>query len=108
MTEQKSVQPTRIEKHSPTEMLLAWNTGEQFAVSFVDLRYLCPCASCVDENTGERVIERSSIGPDIRPTGVSIVGRYAVQIIWSDLHSTGMFSFDRLYEICHKMGRRLG
>ena len=27
-----SAQPTRVEKHSPTEMRLDWNSGESFAV----------------------------------------------------------------------------
>lgn len=99
--------PTRLDKFSPTEMLINWSNDERYAVPFVDLRFLCPCAGCVDEHTGERTILRSSIGPDIRPTGVQLVGRYGVQISWSDGHATGMFHFDRLHEICLGFGRKL-
>jgi DUF971 family protein len=99
--------PTRIDQHSPTEMLLAWNSGESFAVPFVELRFQCPCASCVDEHTGQRVLRRESIAADIRPTGVQLIGRYAVQITWSDGHQTGMYHFDRLFDLAQKQGRRL-
>jgi DUF971 family protein len=100
-------QPVKIDKLNDTEMLLAWNTGEEFVLPFTEIRYYCPCASCVDEHTGERTILRSSISPDIRPKGVQVVGRYALQIAWSDQHSTGMYHFDRLYELCEKQGRKL-
>lgn len=99
--------PTRVDKHSPTEMLLEWNDGARFALGFVDLRFYCPCAGCVDEHTGQRIIQRSSIGPDIRPTGAQLVGRYALQVHWSDLHATGMYHFDALRELCEKVGHKL-
>lgn len=90
-----------------TELLLEWKTGERFAVPYIELRYYCPCAGCVDEHTGERTIEKTSISPEIRPVGVQLIGRYAVQISWSDRHDTGMYHFDRLYEISQKLGRKL-
>ena len=99
--------PTQIEPASPTEIRLAWNDGAAWAVPYVELRFYCPCANCVDENTGQRVIEHSSISPEIRATGVQLIGRYAIQIAWSDQHSTGMYHFDRLRELCEKTGRKL-
>jgi DUF971 family protein len=39
--------------------------------------------------------------------GVNIVGRYAVQIDWSDGHSTGMYHFDRLRDLCESQGQKL-
>jgi len=114
MIEQKNIdrsiqptQPVRIDKKSDTEMLIVWNQGDEYAITFVDIRYYCPCASCVDEHTGERTILRSSIRPDICPVGVQVIGRYALQIQWNDQHSTGMYHFDRLYELCIKQGRKL-
>lgn len=100
--------PTRIEKHGPSEMFVHWNSGEEFALPFVQLRYYCPCAGCVDEHTGRRTLERSSLSPEVRPLQVQLVGRYAIQVTWSDQHSTGMYHFDRLYELCQKQGRVLG
>jgi DUF971 family protein len=99
--------PTLIEPFSPTELLIAWNTGERYAVPYSEIRYYCPCAGCIDENTGQRTIEKSSISPDIRPKGVQLVGRYAIQITWSDGHDTGMYHFDRLLELSQKQGKKI-
>ena len=75
-------------------------TGEQVA-----LRALAEGEQ--PENTGERMIRRESVAKEIRPTGVQIIGRYAVQVTWSDGHATGMYSFERLYEIAKAAGRAL-
>lgn len=99
--------PIRIEPLSPIELFIAWNNGEQYSLPYVEVRYYCPCAGCVDENTGERTIQRTSVAPDIHPTQVQMVGRYAIQFTWSDGHNTGMYHFDRLYELCEKQGRKL-
>jgi DUF971 family protein len=99
--------PTRIEPLGKTELLLAWTNGEEYAVPYIEIRYYCPCAGCVDENSGERTVDRSALDPEVRPVGVQLVGRYAVQIDWSDRHNTGMYHFERLYELSVKQGRKL-
>lgn len=99
--------PTQIQPLSPTEIFLAWSNGHQFALPYSEMRFYCPCAGCVDEHTGQRTIEKSSISPEIRATDVKLIGRYAVQLIWSDGHSTGMYHYDRLWELCEKQGRKL-
>ncbi len=99
--------PILIQPHSSTEILLGWNNNERYALPYSELRFYCPCAGCVDEHTGQRTVERSSIDPEIRPTGVNLVGRYAVAITWSDRHDTGMYHYERLWELCQKQGRKL-
>ena len=99
--------PTRIDPYSPTQMLVTWSSGETFSLPYIEIRFQCPCAVCVDEHTGKRVLKREQIPADIRPTGVQLVGRYAVQITWSDGHSTGMYHYDRLHEICKASGHPL-
>lgn len=99
--------PTRIEPLNSTEILLAFSDGHEYALSYAELRFQCPCASCVDEHTGERIIRREQVKEGIRPTGVQLVGRYAVQISWNDRHTTGMYHYDRLYELAQKAGRVL-
>ncbi len=99
--------PTQVEPLSPIEIFIAWNNGEKYSLPYKEIRYHCPCAGCVDENTGQRTLERSSIRPDIRATQVQLVGRYALQMTWSDGHDTGMYHYDRLYELCQKQGKHL-
>jgi len=98
--------PTKIEPLNETEILLGFPDGE-YAIPYAELRFQCPCANCVDEHTGERILKREQIRVGIRPTGVQLIGRYAIQISWNDRHDTGMYHYDRLYEISQKQGRRL-
>lgn len=98
---------TRVEPLSPIEFSLGWNNGEHYSLSYVETRFHCPCAGCVDENTGQRTLERESILATIHPVGVQPIGRYAISIFWSDGHQTGIYHFDRLYDICKKLGRKL-
>jgi DUF971 family protein len=36
----------------------------------------------------------------VRPVAIRPVGRYAIQIDWSDGHTTGIYPFDRLRSLC--------
>ncbi|CAM6053773.1 unnamed protein product [Sphagnum tenellum] len=107
MDQSQALLPTHLEPLSPIELHIRWNNGENYALPYSEIRYYCPCAGCIDEHTGERTIQKSSIDPAIRPIGVHPIGRYAIQFNWSDGHSTGMYHFDRLMELCQKQGRSL-
>ena len=60
----------------------------------------CPCAQCVNEWTGERVLKPDSISEKIEIRDISVVGRYALNFRWSDGHETGIYSFRYLRELC--------
>jgi len=89
---------TRIIPVPPSRLRLAFDTGEEFLIENLELRFQCPCATCVDELTGERTLKRETLKSDVRPLKVEPVGRYGIHIEWSDGHRTGMYHFDRLYE----------
>lgn len=80
-------------------MSIAWSTGETTVTSFIDLRFECRCAECVDEWTARRRITREQVRADVKPTLVEPVGRYAIKIDWSDGHRTGIYTYDLLYSI---------
>jgi len=103
----RELTPTKLDKHSSTEMFLGWSNGEQFAVPFSEMRFHCPCAGCVDEHTGQRTLKRENVRPDIRIVKVELIGRYAVHVMFNDGHGTGIYHFDRLYELCQKTGLKL-
>ncbi len=96
--------PIRVEPQTDQTILLEWSTRETYKVPYFELRFHCPCASCVDEHTGKRTLTRDKIAQDVRPTSVVPVGRYALQIGFSDKHATGIFAFDTLYRICQTAG----
>lgn len=77
-----------------------WADGHESAYSFEYLRNNCPCAVCVDEWSGKRKSLTLLLPGNFRPLSVNPVGRYAVQMNWSDGHSTGIYSFARLRELC--------
>ena len=91
--------PLSLNKKSPTEMVIQWSSGEESVVPFINLRFFCRCAECVDEWSRERKLKKSNIKPDIKPMKIETVGRYAIQINWSDGHSAGIYPYDLLYDI---------
>jgi DUF971 family protein len=99
--------PRKVEPLNPHELFMSWSDESEYSVPYVELRYSCPCAGCVDEHTGKRMIRRESINPDVRPTGVQPVGRYALQFQWTDGHATGIYHYDRLFELCQTAGKKL-
>ena len=92
--------PSRIRFLTEDSLLcLDWSDGQSLPIPFRALRQLCPCASCVSETTGQRVLDPDSVPTDIHPTNVSHTGSYALKIIWSDGHDTGLFTWEYLNEI---------
>ena len=85
---------------------LEFDHRDRFEIKSLDLRFECPCATCVDEITGKRTLKRENLKSDVRPKSIEPVGRYAIRILWSDGHSTGMFHFDRLFEIAQKIAQK--
>lgn len=64
------------------------------------LRGACQCAACVEEVSSRPILDPSTIPDDIRALSVRLVGQYAVYFAWSDGHSTGIYPFELLLEIC--------
>lgn len=76
-----------------------WNNDELSKVSFQKLRQSCACAVCVDEWSREQILDINSIAADIIPNKVTSLGRYAINIEWSDGHKSGIFTWDVLSKI---------
>jgi DUF971 family protein len=91
--------PTGIFRKEQDRLLIRWNDGSDSEYAFRFLRSSCPCAACVNEWTGEKMLDDSRIPKDIRPARLVSVGRYAMAIHWSDGHKTGIYSYDYLKKI---------
>lgn len=92
--------PEAIDLTAAGELRVRWPGGREVLLPAVRLRDLCPCASCVEEGTGRKLLDPATIPPDIRPLELRPVGSYAVQIVWSDGHSTGLYSWETLRDAC--------
>jgi len=86
---------------------VTWSDGHTSHYNFQYLRDLCPCALCNDERGKKDKFAGQAGGsplpmfkPKVTAKGASAVGNYAVQIQFSDGHSTGIYSFEHLREIC--------
>ncbi len=90
--------PEAIDVGEKGEVRILWPDAPAVTIPAARLRDLCPCASCVEEGTGRKLLDPATIPADIRPLAVLPVGSYAVQIRWSDGHSTGIYSWDTLRE----------
>ena len=94
--------------HAPEEIRLAegtnilairWDDGHESPYPFSYLRGACPCAGCKGHH---RKVDIASIQPK---EGVFLVdyetqGRYALRLLWSDAHQTGIYTYDYLRAIC--------
>ena len=88
--------PTQIRQAGPSQLAIAWQDGHESRYPVRDLRLACGCASCIDEWTGEKRLDPDSVPEDVRPVKIESVGRYALQIHWSDGHQAGIYPFRRL------------
>ena len=84
-------------------LALKWQGGEEQFIALEQLRNACPCASCCGEVD---VMGRMHKGPDATLNEASyqvdqlrMVGGYAVQILWKDGHSAGLYSFELLQQM---------
>jgi DUF971 family protein len=86
---------------------ITWSDGHTSKFPFPYLRDLCPCALCNDEReknlrmgskTGTSVLPMFK--PRVTAKSANAVGNYAIQILFSDGHTTGIYSYEHLREIC--------
>ena len=100
MTPDPRLYPSEIgPSEDETNLRVLWGDGVAAEYDPRDLRLLCPCAGCVDEMTGVRTRKPDNVERGIYPTAIHYVGRYALQFVWSDGHSTGLYTFEYLREL---------
>ena len=90
------IQPTAIRQASPRELAIDWGDGATSTYEVRALRLACGCAHCIDEWSGENRLDPATVPEDVAPVKIESVGRYAIQIEWSDGHASGIYSFERL------------
>lgn len=92
--------PTRLERlPAQRALLVAWPDGHEAKLGYVALRSECMCARCVDELTGERIVDIEGIDREITIEQMQLVGSYAVKLRWSDGHDTGLYTWPHLWRL---------
>jgi DUF971 family protein len=85
------------------ELAVKWDDGSEDFIPLEKLRRSCPCAGCKGEVD---ILGNVYKNPDpvLTPKAfelvhIEMVGGYAVQPVWADGHSTGIYSFDYLKRV---------
>ena len=91
--------PEAIDVADDHALVVTWPGAAPMTIPAKALRDGCPCAGCVEEFTGRKLLDASTIPDDIRPVAINAVGNYAIQIEWSDGHGTGMYTWATLRAI---------
>lgn len=79
---------------------VVWEDGHKSVFPLRSLRGSCPCASCVNEITGTRIVSEGDVPENIAMEDAQKTGNYALSFLWSDGHFSGIYSFDYLRELC--------
>lgn len=93
------LQPKKFFRTPDGKLGVEWNDGTRGVCSVRDLRCACPCALCVDEHTGVKTLDDSTVSDDIKLVKVQSVGRYAATLAFSDGHSSGIYPYDKLKDL---------
>jgi len=105
--------PVSVKIHisTGTGMDITWADGHASHYDFAYLRDECPCATCNDERIKKAELQSAAPGlapspvlpmfkPKARAQSATQVGGYAIQFQFTDGHSTGIYSYDHLRNIC--------
>jgi DUF971 family protein len=103
--------PTAVKIHVSTGagVDITWSDNHTSHYDFAYLRDHCPCATCNEERERKRTSSSAAppstaalpmFKPKLRAQKANTVGNYAIQISFSDGHSTGIYSYDYLRSIC--------
>ena len=91
--------PTDIRALRERGLLAVTWPDHRAELPFLLLRARCECARCVNELTGERMLDPESIPAQITIESMDLVGSYAVRIHWSDGHNSGLYTWEQLREL---------
>ena len=90
--------PTELRLHKDRKTLtVSYETGERFDLAAEYLRVRSPSA----EVQGHSPSERRTVGgkQDVQILELHPIGNYAVRLAFDDMHSTGIFSWEYLFEL---------
>ena len=90
--------PQSITVHSQSRVLeVGFSDGATFRIPFELMRIYSPSAEVQGHGPGQETLQTGK--RDVELVDLQAVGNYAVQPTFSDGHSTGIYSWDLLYEL---------
>jgi DUF971 family protein len=93
-----AVFPTEIKLHQKSRVMeIAFSDGRSFQLPYEFLRVHSPSAEVRGHGPGQEVLQTGK--REVQINTLDPVGSYAVQPAFSDGHSTGIYSWDYLYDL---------
>ena len=94
----RTPKPTEITLHQQSRMLdVAFDDGKHFSLPCEYLRVYSPSAEVRGHGPGQEVLQKGK--REVNVTAVEPVGMYAVKLVFSDGHDTGIYSWEYLYDL---------
>ena len=89
--------PTEIKLHQQSRLLeISFSDGKTFQLPCEFLRVYSPSAEVRGHGPGQEVLQVGKKSVDI--SHIEPVGSYAILLVFSDGHDTGIYSWDLLYD----------
>ncbi len=93
--------PTEIKLHQQSRILeVAFSDGSRFNLPCEYLRVFSPSAEVRGHGPGQEVLQVGK--KDVEIKAIEPVGQYAVALVFSDGHDSGIYSWDYLYDLGRK------
>jgi DUF971 family protein len=93
----KTPNPTEINLHQKSrELEIAFDDDSRFHFSSEFLRVYSPSAEVRGHAPGEETLQLDKENVNIK--GLEPVGSYAIKIVFTDGHDSGLYSWDLLYD----------
>lgn len=90
--------PSEIKLHQKSRRLeLVYENGESYSLDFEYLRVYTPSAEARGHGPGQETLQTGKRQVSI--SGIEPVGSYAVRLVFSDGHDSGLYSWDLLYNL---------
>ncbi|AOV15686.1 1-(5-phosphoribosyl)-5-((5-phosphoribosylamino)methylideneamino)imidazole-4-carboxamide isomerase [Acidihalobacter aeolianus] len=84
--------PTEIRLHQQSRVLeLAYEGGERYRLPCEYLRVFSPSAEVRGHGPGQEVLQTGK--EDVNIVGIEPVGNYAIKLVFSDGHDTGIYDW---------------
>jgi len=79
---------------------IEWDNKTNNKIGIPILRKHCPCAVCTSQPDGsDEMRVRRFTEKQFLIASVSVIGNYAVNIVWKDGHNTGIYEFSYLKKL---------
>jgi len=90
--------PTEIKLHQVSRVLeISFDDGSIFKLPYEYLRVYTPSAEAVGHGPGQEVLQLDK--QDVTIKEIKPMGQYGIAPVFSDGHSTGIYTWDLLYKL---------